>query len=159
MQWVEYIHHVTVHVPLVASAVLAVVGTYWLKTNSEDVSPIVRWLGWGTFIVTTLAVISGILAAPGGFGGDGPKVIADHRNLALTTYWAMGTAVIAFEWGHRIESLPTKRFGALVWWAVMFGAIGTGHWGGSSLHSDVVPWDGSQPAYERQHDATAEQTE
>ena len=150
----EYIHHVTVHVPLVASAMMAVIATYWLRTDSGDVKPLVRWLGWGTLLATTAAVVSGIVAAPGAFGGDGPKVLADHRNLGLTTYWAMFTAVVAFEWGHRSGNRPTQRFGALVWWAVVFGAIGTGHWGGSSLHSDVVPWDGTQPAYERTHDAS-----
>ncbi len=145
----EYIHHVTVHVPLVASAIMAAIGTYWVLGQSKDVEPIVRWLGWGTLLVTTIAVVSGILSAPGDFGGDGPKVISDHRNLGLTTYWAMATGVIAFEWGRREKSLPAMKFGAIVWWAVLLGAIGTGHWGGSSLHSDVIPWDGSQPVYER----------
>lgn len=155
--WFEYLHHITVHVPLVGSAVLAGIGTYWVKSGADELGQVVRWLGWAVLAATTVAVVTGILSAPGGFGGDGPKVVSDHRNLGLTTFWAMATAVVAFEWGLRSGSVRAKKFGALVWWAVLLGAIGTGHWGGSSLHSDVVPWDGSQPAYERSFQGGQEQ--
>lgn len=155
--WFEYLHHVTVHVPIVGSTILAGIGTYWVKTQSDELGNVVRWLGWATLLTTTVAVVSGIMAAPGDFGGDGPKVIADHRNLGLTTYWAMATGVVAFEWGRRAGSMPAQKFGALVWWAVLLGVIGTGHWGGSSLHSDIVPWDGSRPAYERPFEVGGEQ--
>ena len=97
---------------------------------------------------TTAAVVSGILAAPGWFGGDGPLELSHHRNMGVTVWCVAFVATISGEVGFRYSHTYLRRFAALVWCAAAFGVIGTGHWGGSVVHSDLVPWDGSVPAIE-----------
>lgn len=145
MKWSEYLHHVSLHFPIVLSLVLAVVGPWWVKTGDARLATLVRWAGWFTFGATTVAALSGILAAPGWFGGDGPQGLSDHRNMGVVTWSVVATAAVAFELGRRRGSVYTMRFGALCWCAAAFSAIGAGHWGGSALHSDKIPWQGTKP--------------
>jgi hypothetical protein len=148
MVWAEYIHHVTLHFPIVLSIVLAAVGIWWVRTDDARLGVFLRFAGWAAFGLATLAMVSGIIAAPGLLGGDGPPELSDHRYMGIVVWVASGIAATAFELGRREENAYVQRFGALCWCAVAFAAIGAGHWGGSTLHSDSVPWDRTQPAME-----------
>lgn len=145
MHWAEYLHHVTLHFPIVLSVVLAVVGVWWLKTDDVRLGVFVRWTGWAAFATATAAALSGIIAAPGILGGDGPQGLSDHRNMGVLTWCVIATAAIAFEVGVRRGESYVKRFAALCWIAAAFSVIGAGHWGGSALHSDKIPWQGTRP--------------
>lgn len=150
MHWPEYIHHITLHFPIAGSILLAPVAAWWVHTDDPRLEQVVRFGGAAIFAVTTVAVISGIVAAPGMLGGDGPQTLSDHRNMGVTVWSAMAAAVIGFEVGRRRAHDYTKRFGALCWIAVAFGVIGAGHWGGSALHSDTIPWQGEPPVVSRE---------
>lgn len=141
----EYLHHVTLHFPIVMSLVLAAVGVWWVRADEPTLAVILRWGGWFTLAVTTITAISGIVAAPGVLGGDGPQGLSDHRNMGVMTWVVIATAAIAFEAGHRTAGRYTCRFAALCWGAAVFASIGAGHWGGSALHSDKIPWQGTRP--------------
>lgn len=146
MHWPEYIHHVTLHFPIVGSMFLAAIGVWWVRTDDVRLGVLLRHAGWVVFVATTAAAVSGILSAPGVLGGDGPQVLSDHRNMGVTTWCVVAIAAIAFEAGVRQQVDYLKRFAALCWCAAAFAVIGAGHWGGSGVHSDKIPWQGTPPA-------------
>ena len=143
--WPEYIHHLTLHFPIAGSMLLAGVGIWWVRTDDPTLARLVRVVGWIVFAATTAAAVSGVAAAPGILGGDGPQTLSDHRNMGITLWCVVAIAAIAFEVGLRKDEPYVKRFAALVWCAAAFGAVGAGHWGGSALHSDKIPWQGTPP--------------
>lgn len=153
MQWAPYIHHLTLHFPIALSLALAAVGIWWVRTDDQRLGTLVRIGGWVAFTAATLAMVSGIIAAPGWLGGDGPDELTDHRYMGIVVWVTAGTAALATEIGARSNNRYAQRFGALCWCAVAFAAIGAGHWGGSTLHSDTVPWDGSEPAMKTWEDS------
>lgn len=138
--WPDFLHHLSLHFPIALSLVLAGVGLWTLRTDTHELQVVMRVIGWLALALTTVAVISGILAAPGWFGGEGSERLSHHRNLGLTTWVAALIATLGYEAGYRRDSTDWRRFAVGVWCVVAFGAIGTGHWGGSEEHTDVVPW-------------------
>lgn len=157
MYWPEYIHHVSLHFPIVGSLFLAVVGVWWVKTDDIRLSVLIRWFGWFVFIMTSFAAISGIIAAPGILGGDGPQGLSDHRNMGVTLWCTAAVAAIGFEIGTRTHVAYVRKFAALCWCAAAFGAIGAGHWGGSALHSDKIPWQRTTPIMDELDRATRQE--
>lgn len=148
MVWAEYIHHVSLHFPIVGALVVSAVGIWWVRTDDDRLGQFVRFGGWGLFALTTVAMISGIASAPGWFGGDGPLDVIHHRNMGVTVWCCVATAAIAFEAGHRSGEVYVKRFGALAWSAAAFIVVGAGHWGGTIRHSDKIPWQQTVPVME-----------
>lgn len=143
--WDAYIHHITVHFPIVMSFVLAVVGAWYVRTEDGRLFQFVRVAGGLTVAITLVAVVSGLFTAQEFWVEDGPSVLEHHRNLGITVFCVMLTAAIAVEWGHRAAEIKAVKFGALLWIAAAFGVLGAGHWGGLGMHSDRVPWDRSEP--------------
>lgn len=157
MTWLSWLHHVSIHVPLVMTMVLSVFGV-WINLRSKhghrpendtDADAILwktlRFGGWATLIVTLIAVISGMLTADEFWTEDGPMVLIHHRNLGLTGFACVFVAVGATEWGMRRAQEKVRRFGAICWLAAGFAMIGAGHWGGSGVHSDRIPWQQEPP--------------
>ncbi len=138
--WPKYIHHITLHFPIVLSLVLAGIGVWSLKEDTPQFRRLIRWLGWACFLLTTTAVITGIIAAPGWFGGDGSHRLANHRNMGVTTWVVMGVATFCYDWGvrHKIDDFRTFAIGA--WCVCAFAVIGTAHWGGTVAHKKEIPW-------------------
>lgn len=144
--WSEYLHHVTVHFPIVATIGLAGIGLLWLSRPTDELALLLRWGGWTTFALTTIAVVSGIVTADGLFGGQGSTALRHHRDLGLTTWCVVGLAAWGFERGLRDDSDDWRRFAAALWCVAALSAVGTGHWGGSTLHDEAVPWIEQPPA-------------
>ncbi len=143
--WSEFLHHITLHFPIVLAMVVAGVGLWSLREDISQFQLFIRWVGWTCFALTTVTVISGILAAPGWFGGDGTYELTHHRNLGLTTWVVMGVATFSYEKGFREQHPDWRKFAVGVWCVTVFAVIGTGHWGGTELHQDKLPWV-DQPA-------------
>jgi hypothetical protein len=152
MVWPEYIHHVTLHFPIVGTLFLAAVGVWWVRTDDARLGQLLRFAGWFVFAATSAAAVSGMIAAPGLLGGDGPQTLSDHRNMGVTVWCTVAIAAIAFELGLRKQIAYVQRFAALCWCAAAFGVIGAGHWGGSALHSDKIPWQGTPPVIDGDFD-------
>ena len=138
--WPEFVHHLALHFPIVLSLTLAGIGVWSLRADTTELHALMRVLSWLTLGLTTVAVVSGILAAPGWFGGEGSQRLSHHRNLGLTTWAAVVLATFAYEHGVRFDSPDWRKFAVGVWCVAAFGVIGTGHWGGSEEHTDSVPW-------------------
>jgi hypothetical protein len=139
--WSEFLHHITLHFPIVLTLVIAGVGLWSLRDDIPQFQRFVRWVGWACFALTTLTVASGIIAAPGWFGGDGTPELSHHRWLGLTAWITMGLATVSYEWGVRESSDDWRKFAIGVWCVTAFAVIGTGHWGGTELHDDKLPWN------------------
>ncbi|MGM0557186.1 MAG: hypothetical protein ACQEVA_12460 [Myxococcota bacterium] len=147
--WAEFIHHLSLHFPIVLALVLAGIGVWSWRSETPELRTLMRIIGWGAFAFTTVAVISGILAAPGWFGGDGSARLSHHRNLGVTVWFTALIAALGYEYGHRHDMSDWRKFAAGVWCVVAFGVIGTGHWGGSEEHTDSVPWLADEATEER----------
>jgi hypothetical protein len=145
MSWLAWLHHVTIHVPIVGTLGLGLVGI-WLNREPHDVLwKLMRWAGWATAGVSLVAVVSGMVTADEFWTADGPYVLIHHRNLGLTGMACALVAAGAVEWGMRTGSDRIRRFGALCWLAAALAMVGAGHWGGSGVHSDRIPWQGEPP--------------
>lgn len=144
--WGFYLHHITVHFPIVLAFVMAGVGVWYLKVGHAPLLILLRVVGAAAFAITTVAVISGFVSAEAFWTADGPHVLIHHRNLGLLAWFAMAIAAGATEWGCRNDETRVARFGILTWCAVALAAVGAGHWGGSGVHSDRVPWQDEPPA-------------
>lgn len=138
-----YLHHISIHFPIVMLLGLGAIGLYAIKRETPELITILRWGGWAAMILTSLAAISGILSAPGWLGGDGPKGLSDHRDLAVTTWVITLIAAPSFDYGVRHSERDWRLFAIGAWCVAAFGAIGAGHWGGSQQHPEVVPWERS----------------
>ncbi|MFU8805460.1 MAG: hypothetical protein ACNA8W_16730 [Bradymonadaceae bacterium] len=141
MLWFEYIHHITVHFPIVLTMVMAAVGLYaTFRADTPELQRVLRWGGWITLAATTLAAISGILTAPGLLGGGGEADLTHHRDLAITTWAVIILAAWTYDQGVRREHTDWRKFAVAMWCIAVFGIIGTGHWGGFGLHAESIPW-------------------
>ncbi|MBA2664585.1 MAG: hypothetical protein H0U74_20025 [Bradymonadaceae bacterium] len=145
MVWPEYLHHLSVHFPIVLAMVLAAIGLYSLKRDTPELRTLIRWTGWTTLALTTVALVSGIIAAPGWFGGDGSPELTHHRDLAITAWCTIALATYAYDHGHRHDIRDLRTFAITIWLVATFAVIGTGHWGGSTLHPESVPWAAQEP--------------
>ena len=153
--WDHYLHHITVHFPIIGSFGLAAIACVYIAKDELSYERLLRFGGWVVAIVSTVTVVSGVLMAPGWFGGDGPLELTHHRNMGIAAYVTILTAAIGFEIGLRQPKPYAKRFSALLWVAIAFGCVGAGHWGGSVVHSDIIPWDGSAPVIKETVETTS----
>jgi hypothetical protein len=138
--WAEFLHHLTLHFPIVLSMVVASVGLWSLRDDAPQLRAFVRWAGWICLAFTTVTVAAGVIAAPGLLGGEGPDALSHHRNLGVTTWVVTAIAAAGYEFGMRRGIDDWRKFGVGVWCVVVLGVIGTGHWGGTELHEDKLPW-------------------
>jgi hypothetical protein len=139
--WFEYLHHITVHFPIVLSMAMAAVGLYsHLRADTPELHTVLRYGGWITLLFTSLAAISGIISAPGLLGGGGEADLSHHRNLGVATWIVVALGAYGYEQGVRRQYRDWRGFAVAMWCIAVFGVIGTGHWGGSGLHGDSVPW-------------------
>ncbi len=137
----EYLHHITLHFPIVLTMVMAVSG--WAAARSEAFQGAevgVSWLRWGGHVTlgfTTVAVWSGLMS--GGFSG-GEEGLAHHRYLGVLAFLVIGVAAGSYEAGIRMGSRRLRDYGRTLWWVAVVAVIGAGHWGGKWVHGDVIPW-------------------
>lgn len=135
--WADYLHHITLHFPIVLTMTMAVVGLYALRTKSEDLIPLLRWGGHATLAFTAMAVVSGLVA--GGISG-GPETLQHHRYLGVTAFIVIALAAFSYEYGIRSQTTEWRSFALCLWWVASFAVIGAGHWGGWGAHTDVIPF-------------------
>ena len=138
--WADYLHHITVHFPIVMSFVLAGVGTWSVRDPAPQLVGFVRIGGAATLLITSVAVVAGLLITPEAPSDALTYDLGHHRNLGLTAWFAMAAAVGAYEYGVRHDEPGARGFGALAWWAIALAVVGAAHWGGSTLHGEVMPW-------------------
>lgn len=136
----SFIHHLSLHFPIVLAFVLAGVGLWSLREDTPQLQRFMRVVGWVCFAFASVATVSGIMATPGWFGGDGSEALSHHRNLGVSTWVAMAIAAFSYEWGLRTKITDWRKFAVGVWCVAAFGVVGTGHWGGADRHPDEIPW-------------------
>ena len=135
--WYEFLHHITLHFPIVLSMALAATGLYALRTDSDAFIPVLRWAGHLTLAITTVAVLSGLLA--GGFTG-GEETLQHHRYLGVLAFVVIALAALSYDYGVRHDISDFRSYGICLWWVASFAVIGAGHWGGLAEHRDVIPF-------------------
>lgn len=135
-----FIHHLVLHFPIVLAFVLAAVGLWSVREETPQLRRFMRVGGWVCFGFVSVATVSGIIAAPGWFGGDGSPALSHHRNLGVSTWVVMALGAFSYEWGLRSEILDWRKFAVGVWCVGVFAVIGAGHWGGVDRHPDEIPW-------------------
>lgn len=143
--WLHYVHHITTHFPIVMSMVLGGVGLWFARTGSEDLRTFLRWGGWITTVIATTAALTGLASAPDSLPEAAMAELDHHRNLGILCWLVIVLATLSMERGIRREHRGQQTLGALLWMVAVVAAIGTGHWGGSMMHSDRVPWQGTAP--------------
>jgi hypothetical protein len=139
--WPPFLHHITLHFPIVLALVLAAVGLWSLRDDTPQFRRFMRFGGWICFGFATVTAVSGILAAPGWFGGEGSQALSHHRNLGVTAWVVMAIAALSYEWGIRSGIEDWRKFAVGVWCVASFAVIGAGHWGGTERHPDELPWN------------------
>ncbi|GEM_PF-1867288 len=150
--WPEYLHHLFLQIPISGAIGLSILGVAYVRQPAQNLEKLLRYMGWGLFFCIIAASVSGILSAPGALGGAGPEELSHHRNMGLMVFFFAASSAIAFEVGIRDQTSASqyiKKTAALMWIAVALSAVGAGHWGGSVVHSDQIPWDKSQPAIQK----------
>lgn len=140
MKWAVYLHHLTLHFPVVLTMVLAAVGVWSIYDETPQFRKLLRWGGWIAFGLTTVTVLSGLVTAPGWLGGGGSEGLSHHRSLGLMTWTVTGIAAWAYEKGVRLKSTDWRYFAAGAWCAASVSVIGTAHWGAAEEHPEAVPW-------------------
>ena len=143
--WVRYLHHLSTHFPIVMSFVLAIVGWWYVRRSDQLLATFLRWGGWATALLTTAAMASGVLSTPESWIADGTDALSHHRNLGLLVWAVVVLAASVFELGIQHQRLDVRKLGALLWSVCALAVLGAGHWGGSMMHSDRVPWQGTEP--------------
>ncbi len=149
--WPSYVHQLALHFPIVLSLVLTVMGWRALRVDNDESWNWLRVLGGFAWVVTTIAAISGLVAADPFWTEEGPELLIHHRNLGILGWVCTTVAAGALEYGVRNDEVKLRRFSALAWTAVAVAMIGAGHWGGSGVHSDIVPWQGDAPIIRPAH--------
>ena len=137
----HWIHHVSLHVPLVLPAVLTCLGL--LTWRDEEVSrhvKFMRWLGLFCLGATTVAILAGMASAPGLLGGDGSAVLRDHRDLGVTAWCVILLAALSHDAGVRQQDVSYRRLGTCLWGVATLAVIGAGHWGGLHEHAKHIPF-------------------
>ncbi|TXD37161.1 hypothetical protein FRC98_10535 [Lujinxingia vulgaris] len=136
--WPSFLHHLSLHFPIVLSMALAAAATFAIRNDEPPtLIPPLRWGGWFNLAMTALAIISGLIA--GGFSG-GSDDLSHHRLLGITAFSVIALAAFSYDYGTRHNIADWRRFGGLLWWVASFAVIGAGHWGGLAEHRNVVPW-------------------
>lgn len=135
--WSEFIHHLTLHFTIVLPMVLAAVGLYSVRTDGSSLQGLIRWTGIAAVGFTVITVASGLIA--GGFSG-GEESMQHHRYLGITTSLVIALAAWSYDRGVRTSSGDWRSFGVAIWWVATLSVIGAGHWGGLSIHAEVIPF-------------------
>ena len=135
-----WLHHLSLHAPLVLPPALAIVGFATAREETPRLIALLRYGGWATLALTTLAAIAGILSAPGVFGGGGEEVLRDHRDLGVTAWCVAAAAAAVYDYGARHDARDTRRLGLCLWAVTSLATIGAGHWGGLYEHAELIPF-------------------
>ena len=135
--WPDFVHHLSLHFAIVLPMALAGTGLYALRTDTESLTPVLRWGGHFALAMTAITVASGLVA--GGFSG-GDETLQHHRYLGVLTFIVVAIAALGYDYGVRRDLRDVKKFGLAMWWVASFSVIGAGHWGGIGEHIDVVPF-------------------
>ena len=135
--WPDFLHHLSLHFTIVVPMALAVVGAISLRHPSPGWTGLLRWGGHIALLMATITVATGLLA--GGFSG-GEEALQHHRYLGVLTFLVIALAALSFEGGLRRQSTDLQQFAIGLWWVASFSVIGAGHWGGVSVHPDVIPF-------------------
>lgn len=138
--WPSFLHHISIHFPIVLSFVLAAVGAYSLVRDTEELRRVLWFGGWALCLMTTVAVVSGLWSAPGLLLGQGSSELLHHRDLGLTVWVVVGLACWSYHQGMRGGHRDFRRWAVALWWVASLGVIGAGHWGGSQLHPEALPF-------------------
>ncbi len=135
----EMIHHLTLHFPIVMPVALGLFGVMTLKEQTPGLHRAMRIGGWVTVVLASVAALTGILSAPGWFGGEGPEVLSHHRWLGVTAWSVIVLAAWCYDRGVVREESDLRSYGVAMWWVAALAAWGAGHWGGVHNNPDVVP--------------------
>ena len=144
-----WLHHLTLHFPIALSFALAAFGVFTLRRDEPVLWEVLLWASRFAFLMTTLAAISGLVAAQDYWTEDGPYVLIHHRNLGILAWASSAAAFGGLEWGRIDKEKRAMQFGALCWIAVAAAMIGAGHWGGYGIHHDIIPWAEVDPGLQR----------
>lgn len=136
----HWIHHVSLHVPLMLPAVLTTFGVWtWHEETIKQIK-FLRWVGLFCLAATTVAIVAGIASAPGFLGGEGSAVLRDHRDLGVTAWCVILLAALSYDHGARHDDIVFRRLGICWWGVATLAVIGTGHWGGLHEHAKHIPF-------------------
>lgn len=136
----NWLHHITLHVPLTLPPMLTALGLWTWNHETPRTLPFVRWVGWALALCTTIVVLAGMWSAPGTFGGDGTEVLRDHRDLGVTAWCVVMGAVASYDYGVRHDQIDIRRLGICLWGVATLATIGAGHWGGLHEHAKLIPF-------------------
>lgn len=139
MIW-TYLHHVILHFPIVLLPTVAGIGLYAVGKQSAPLYTLLRVVSWVSVGFMLLAMISGWLSAPGHVSPEQLGRLEHHRDLALTVGVVGVVAGGCVERGARSQSRDWWVAGVGFWCIAAFGILGVGHWGGSMLNADLVPF-------------------
>jgi hypothetical protein len=136
-----YVHHITLHFPIVGTMLLGALGVWTLREEGQALQSFLRWAGWALCALTSAAVISGLIAMyTGAHAPLEPVALGHHRNLGLLVWSIVAAATFGYDQGVRTRDEDWRRFGVAMWCVAGVAVFGAGHWGGSSMHPDVVPF-------------------
>lgn len=135
--WPEFLHHITLHFPIVLSLGLALIATFTPVADHPPLMEILRLGGLLTLGFALVAAGSGIAAA--GLSG-GEHLLVHHRYLGILATLTIALAALSVHVGHRQQNEDLTGFGRLTWWAAAFATTGTAHWGAWAEHPDAIPF-------------------
>jgi hypothetical protein len=136
-----YLHHITLHFPIVGTMMLGALGAWTLREESQALRSFLRWAGWALFGLTSVATGAGLWAMWTGAHATLDMVeLGHHRNMGLMVWSITALAAGGYERGIRADDEDWRRFGVAMWCVAGVAVIGAGHWGGAGMHPDVVPW-------------------
>ena len=137
---IEYLHHITLHAPIVMTVALTVLGVMTAKNETPELISFLRWAGWITLAMTSAAAIAGILSAPGPLGGGGSEVLRDHRDLGVTAWCVVALGAWGYDQGVRLKDHDWRLFGISMWGVAAISTAAAAHWGGRAEHADIIPF-------------------
>ena len=137
MQIAHWLHHLSLHFPIVGTWALMALGLVTWREESPGVIAFIRWSGWVIFTLTSVAAIAGIVAA---YSSGEAAELRDHRHLGITAWCVIAVAAWGYDIGCRREDAAWRRFGVTIWGVAAIAALGAGHWGGLNEHADIIPF-------------------
>ena len=135
--WPEFLHHITLHFPIVLSLALALTGHFARSRKSDDLLTLIHYSGLFTLAITALTVLSGFAAA--GLSGGDPTLV-HHRYLGALAGITIAIASLSVHFGIRRDLPDLTSFGLLTWWAAALATTGAAHWGSWAEHPELIPF-------------------
>lgn len=135
--WPEFLHHITLHFPIVLSLGLAITGHLARTRGSDDLLSLTHYAGLFTLAITLLTAFSGFAAA--GLSGGDPLLI-HHRYLGSLAAITIAIATLSVHFGIRRNIPDLTSFGLLSWWAAALATTGAAHWGSLAEHPELIPF-------------------